>query len=284
MSTVLIVLVHCTIASAGEAVKREIYALSNRSTMDRYVLQNGTVESVRNIVDPKVWHNAGWPSLNRATSDVYFEADTGRQIDIFKINLNRGEMPQKITTGRAPSLSPDGGHLVFYRHPGQLWLLHLEGKESRLIDTDAVKNEPVVWVSNRKFLYRSNEDRLLTFDVASMEKNWTGHMGVIPSALSPDGRTVLCGGSDARKVYLYTFDTNRLALIRKTRSLFIGSTFVWSLDGKSFLYERQTWANQIRLNESTDLFLCTLDGDEKIVVKRMALFGGFALQENEVTP
>jgi len=73
-------------------------------------------------------------------------------------------------------------------------------------------------------------------------------------------------------------------LIRKTRSLFIGSTFVWSLDGKSFLYERQTWANQIRLNESTDLFLCTLDGDEKIVIKRMALFGGFALQENEVTP
>lgn len=182
-----------------------------------------------------------------------------------------------IIQGLSPSIPPDGSLLIYYQHPNQLWLLEIKSQIKKQIILNASNRKPIVWISDKDFLFTDKNEKLMRMNIVSERIKNTGHQYVIPDALSPDGERVLCGSYDGQKIFIYTIKTNSITTFKKTFFFSMGSSFVWTLDGKYFLYTRQTLANLIQLNESKSLFLCSLDGKEQKLIDWFALLGGFAL-------
>ena len=266
---------------AGDYMLKEKYIIADGSTLIMGSLENGHLSSIVKILDCNKWSYICWPSYNLKNGNIYFEAigqDEVRTTYIYSINPSLKKLqPQKILKGRKPSLSPDGSLLAYYRHPNQLWILNIKDRENKLMATDIPNRRPAVWISQYRLLYNNLEDMLIILDTSTGKKKLTGYDGIVAGALSPDGKKVLCVDAGGRKVFLYFIETNELSLLKKSKYLSIGSSFVWSADGNSFLYTRQTWANQMKLLEGKDMFYYTIDGKERRVLSNIALFGGFAL-------
>ena len=97
----------------------------------------------------------------------------------------------------------------------------------------------------------------------------TGYEKIIPGALSPDGKKVLC--STGKKIILYFIDDNKIETIKENKYISVGSIFIWRPDGKSFLY----WESQWSLLEGKSLFLFTLnDRTETDLSSGINAFGG----------
>jgi len=223
-----------------------------------------------------------YPCLNAQKDELFFEAQDSKETTppwIYSINiLETKHQPKKIVEGQAPSINTNGSMLAYYRHPNELWVFALETGERRKIANDIADNYPAVWYSENDLLYSTKENRLVTINSTIGVKKYTGIEGVAPSALSHKKGKVLCS-SDARKIYLYSPDINKLEVIKES-SFSIGSSFVWSPGGDSFLYTRQTFFKQLQLNEGHDLFLYSLkNGKEKKILEDVALFGGVLIPE-----
>jgi Tol biopolymer transport system component len=266
---------------AGDHVHKEKYILATGGGLNLAVLNNGHDLLLTDILDRSEWSNVYWPSFDEKSGNIYFEAlyiGEGHSAYIYSVNLRSKDLqPKKILPGRKPSLSPDGNLLVYYLHPNQLWLFNIKEQENRLIATDVPNSRPPVWISQFRLVYNDLNGKLIIFDTKTSDKETTGFGGVVAGALSPDGEKVLCVDVDGRKIYLYFIKTNKMGLIEESKHLSIGSSFVWSADGNSFLYTRQTWTNQLNLSEASDMFQYALAGKERRVFRNIALFGGFAL-------
>ena len=118
----------------------------------------------------------------------------------------------------------------------------------------------------------------MRLDTVSGNVESTGHDYVIPAALSPEGDQVLCGSYDGAKIFMYTIKTNKINVLKKTKLFSMGSNFVWSHDGKYFLYTRQTLSNLIKFNEIRSLFLYSLEGREIKLLYKFSLFGGISIK------
>jgi Tol biopolymer transport system component len=266
---------------SNDKMQNTLFIISNGNELVELLIQNGALSTTNNLFVDKKWDSMIWPSYDKKNGLLYFEAkndDFGWASQIFSKKLcDKKEHPIKVIKGLSPSISPNGSLLVYYQHPNQLWLLEIKSQAKKQIVSNVSNGKPIVWISDKDFLFTDKNEKLIRMDVVSGRVKNTGHQYVIPDALSPDGERVLCGSYDGQKIFIYTIKTNSITTFKKTFFFSMGSSFVWTLDGKQFLYTRQTLLNLIQLNESRSLFLCSLDGKEKKLIDWFALFGGFAL-------
>ncbi len=267
--------------SFTDDMKNTIFIISTGNELIKCSLENDTIKSNTNLLHDKNRDGGVWPTYDRKNRLLYFEAPNekfGRSKQIFSIELNKkSKIPIKVLEGRSPSISPNGSLLAYYQHPNQLWLFEIKSQKKKKVISNLLDYDPVVWISDQHLLFTDTEKRMMKLDVVTGEIQSTGHKHVIPGALSPDMDRVLCGSYDGNKIFLYFIKTNDLVVFKKTSFFSMGTSFVWSLDGNSFLYTKQTLSNVIKLLEIRSLFLSTLDGKETKLINRFALFGGFAM-------
>jgi hypothetical protein len=258
------------------------YILAIDGNLKKIHLHDNKVEREESILDVNQWSHISSPSLNSKNNELFFEAQNLRETtsaQIYAINLSDStHQPKKIIEGRSPSINANGTLLAYYKHPNQLWILSLESNENRKISDDIFNGYPALWYTDSDLLYITKEDKLEKINSTTGVKKDTGIEGVAPSALSPKGGKVLCS-SNARKIYLYSPDNNKLEVIKEFSFLSVGSFLVWTPDGESFLYTRQTLFKQLQLREAHDLFLYSLKGKEQKILEYVALFGGIFIRE-----
>ncbi len=266
-------------ANANDTMKNNILVLSTGNELIECLFQNGRFKINGQPLLDKNWQNAVWPNFNRKTGRVYFEAknaDFGSAPHIFAFSFpGEQPVPELITEGRYPSLSPDGLLLAYYRHPSQLWIFDIKRKKSTKFISDYAKRNPAVWISDKEIVYNDTANHLCRISVLSGVKDDTGLQKIIPGSLSPDGEKVLCGSYDGKKIYLYSIKTNTLKVLKKSLFLSMGSSFIWSPDSHHFFFTRQTLSNQIKMKESRSLFYSSQEKEEQKLVDVFSLFGGF---------
>ncbi|KQC11410.1 MAG: hypothetical protein APR62_01645 [Smithella sp. SDB] len=281
---VICIIISCVelLVMTNYTMATEYYLAPTSAYFEVYSWDDHDFKLSQKINFEKIDHFA-WPNCDKSTGDVYFE---GENIDskhktsyIYKFNIDNPAKLKLVLEGRYPALSTDGKLLVYYQHPNQLWLLNLKNEQIEMIVDDMLNYRPPVWISPNRLLYYSNTRQLILLDILTKEKRVTGHEKIVPGALSPDGKTVLC--SDARKIYIYSIDTNKIETIKETKFLSIGSDFIWRPDGKSFFYWRQTWAKQLQLQEGYGSFLFSLEDKTE---KQLAPFGGSVFIGNNFNP
>lgn len=197
--------------------------------------------------------------------------------------------------GDALSLSPDEQRLAYFRggglgtreereKPSQLVLRHvLNGREEVIADDLSFFSEPAIWLSNREILYTNAENEITQINLDTKVRQKRGHKGVTLSSLSPDGAQVLGAerSLDFSKIYVLDVKERTLKQIKKIKHFTIGGTFIWTPDGKSFIYTRQNWTNLVPFEEVGHLYWHDLaTGKEIRLADKVALFGGFWLPED----
>lgn len=273
------------ISFADKIENNGCYVLSNGSILLKCLMDDNNFSKTTLEIDNDSWENICWPNYNASTEELYFSAISIKESFknyVYKINLSDQPFsPIPVVEGDFPSLSPEGDLLLFYIHPYQLWVLNLKNNSTKILVSDMGNYSSAVWCANDKVLYATTSNKLFEYNIVTGEKRDTGYDNVIPSSLSPDGNLMLCGSFDGNKIYLYSVKTKTMKVLKKSRALTIGSSFIWSSDGKSFLYTRQTWSNTIRISEAQDLFHYYLDGKEIHLLKNIALFGGVNITEQD---
>lgn len=268
-------------AYSGDKMEKASFIISTGNELREILFQNGELKANKSILISKKFDSAVWPAYDKKNGLIYFEAQNeefGWAHQIFSMNFfDKDQNYKKVTEGRRPAISQNGSLLAYYRHPNQLWLLEIESNTEKKIVLDISDNTPIVWISNLDFLYTDIDQNMIKMNVLSGKGVMTGHRYIIPGALSPDKKQILCGSYDGKKIFLYTISTNEIDVLKKSIFFSMGSSFVWSYDGESFLYTRQILLNQIKLIESQSLFLCMMSGKEIKLIDRFSLFGGFAL-------
>lgn len=266
---------------ANNTMKHEQFVASFSGALQKCILQRDKIRIDRDILNNAKWSHVYWPSYDEAKESIYFVAkdrlDQDASANIYSISLLAlNQEPKKlIDNARYPSLSPSNNLLAFYRHPNQLWIQNLENMNAQKAVSDIVNYQPCVWVSNTHLLYIDLDNELISLDVPKGERQKTGYSAIVPGALSPDGKRVLCGSSDGMKIYFYFPLSNKIELIKESKFRSMGTSFIWLPDGSGFLFTMQTWSNILRLNESRDLFLYMLsEKEETLLLGKIALFGG----------
>lgn len=265
---------------ANDSMKHASLVASFSGVLQKCDLQGDRLSIAGNILDNDKWSHVYWPSFDEKEY-IYFVAKSGHEqganANIYRISLLAvNQEPRKlIDNARYPSLSPNNNLLAFYRHPNQLWIYSLKNMSAQKAAIDFAKYQPCVWVSSTQLIYIDSNNELIMFDVPKGEKHKTGYSGIVPGALSPDGKKVLCGSSDGKKIYFYFPLSNKIEPIKENRFRSMGTSFIWLPDGSGFLFTMQPWSNFLRLNESRDLFLYMLsEREETLLLGKTALFGG----------
>jgi hypothetical protein len=258
------------------------YVLATGGNLENYQIADSKIQSSHKLLDSKKWSYITGPSYDTKNGCIYFEArKNGRSPLIYFFHFaDKDRIPKQLIKGRYPAISPDSKFLSYYVHPNQLWILNLKTKESKKAGSEMLNRQPAVWISNHSLLYATTYKNLRCFNtISGQNTRMADQMNeVIPGALSPNAEQVICGSYDGTKIYLYTLENKELKIIKKSRFLSLGTNFVWSVDGKGFLFTRQTWSNSLRFNESQDLFYWSLTGNEIHLSEKVALFGGVAIQ------
>ena len=266
---------------SAAATTSERYLLAIGGELGVYAIRDGAMVLERRVLDAQ-WGDVAAPNVHPTNGTVYFEAKATRRLGSAKIyslrSLDSSDAPQEVVEGRSPSLSPDGKKIAFYRHPDQLWLMSLiDHSQEKLADDMARYFRQVVWISSSELLFRDTGDRLMLLNTVSMDRKDTGHRGLVPAALSPDRKRVLCGTSVGRRIVLYSIEDGAVKTLVEKVAFSVGPSPVWSLNGDSFLYTRQRLRSYLRLSEGEDLALRSMGGKERFVMSEAALFGGVAL-------
>lgn len=161
----------------------------------------------------------------------------------------------------------------------------MNGKENVVADDVSFHYVPVsVWVSNEELLYRNRSEHITRVNIFNKEQRDMGFKGLEPGAVSPDGKKVILierRGNDGSKIYLLDLEQEKLELIKRFSHFSIGGDFIWSPDGKSFIYTHQSWSTLMRLQEMGNLYWLDLATKKEIkLADTVELFGGFWLPED----
>lgn len=267
--------------SANAQVEGEYYALAFSTGIYKYRYQKGSIYRVSDLDINLDLYDVYWPTYESDAGILIFEAKSKSEngkTSIYSMAIhNENTKVLKIIDGRYPSLSSDGRILAYYKHPNELWTMNLRHNTSKKVASDMLKRQPVVWLPNNKILYASLSKEAIIVDSKNDQIKPTGIYDIIPSSISPSGAHVLCGSHDGKQIFLYSVDTKDLNLLKKTKFLTMGTSFVWLPNDEGFLFTRQTWSNVLRLNEATDLFLHKFKNDETDVMDNVVMYGGVQL-------
>ena len=260
------------------AMGEEYYLIGTASSineMEIFSLNGDVFKLHKKIKLPEIIYFQ-WPNYNRVTHDLYFEGSSEIPTHsryIYKYNPDNNHPIEQILEGAYPALSPDGKWLAYRQ--GHLWLFNLEKKQTKEIADDMNNVQPPVWISNSRMLYYSINNQLILLDILTGEKRMTGYEKIIPGALSPDGKKVLCVNLESDKIILYSINDNKIETIKESKFLSINSNFIWQPNGKSFLFCRQRWSTVLQLKEWGSLFLFSLeDRTEKDLNLGIGFLGG----------
>lgn len=263
----------------GGNYKEGSFVLSLSGVLAQYSPMDYTGEKL-SLLPRERWGSLNWPCYNDNADIMYLEANRepfgGSSHIISTTLLTSTHQPIILTMGKMPSLCPNGEFVAFYRHPNQLWIFEVKTKDSKLLISDIIDIQPAVWISNRHLLYTNTKRNMLILDIISGNITNTGHQDIIPSVLSPSGTHILCGNYNGDKIFLYTPKDNTLKLLKNSKILSLGTSFVWFPSEQAFLYSRQSfWNNLIKFKEGQNLYIHPFDKKEKKLADQCYLTGGF---------
>lgn len=265
-------------ASLCHAFHGDKILFSNGSELLEFSIENNEISRFTPLLDSSKWSYVSWPSCSKQKNLIFIEAqnaDFGLDRFIFSMKMKPlGEQVTKIIQGLKPAISSDGNYLAYYKHPQKLMLRNLKTSVNRVLASNFVNHQPVVWLTDRILIFYNTEDKLMKMDITTGVATDTGHYKVIPGSLSPKGDKVLCGNYEGNKIFIYIIETNELEEIVESKVTSIGNSFVWLKNSKNFLYTRQTFSNLIKFNESRSLFLYNPKGKDPKLVNMFSLFGG----------
>ena len=222
-----------------------------------------------------------WPSSG-SDGYLYFQGRGVKEgAGIFRLlpDDEDGEVTP-VVAGILPSISPSGRYLSFFRirhKTKRLLVIHVESGRT-LVDLSGVGAvQPTVWISDQQMMLNLDDRKLVSLNVSTGEISDLNNPGLVPGAASPDRTKVLCGTYDGKRVYLLDSASGEVRPLIETYFTTVGTNFVWSNNGRAFLYSRQSIKNLVQLRESRDLFLHGVDGDLKLI-SDLSLFGGVSHQ------
>jgi len=272
-------------ANANSSKNKMPFLASFSGSLQKGLLSNNQIEIIKSVMDQQKFQNIYWPVYNLMNNLAYFEAtenldQQGVSTNVYQSNLFVPDEKTKriIRNAKYPSLSPNGRLLAFYRHPNQLWVYNFKDKIEKKIIDNIMKIQPCVWISNDSLLFYDMSNKMIQFNLLTEEKQETGQVNIIPGALSPDQKIVLCGSSDGKRVFSYSPISKKINLLKENKYCSIGSSFIWLADGSGFLFTQQVWSNILKFNESRDLFVYVFNGGETHLLNKIALFGGVSFQ------
>ncbi len=146
---------------------------------------------------------------------------------------------------------------------------------------------PAVWISDTKLMYITEYLQVRVLDVVSHKISGSWPDGILPTALSPDGKTVLCTTRDPSSISLYGTDGRRVDTIKKSAIFFdCHLFFVWSSDGRSFIYTRRRNTFSFTIADApVDAYMFNLDTrQEKRIMSNVNFWGGFSLGPAKTPP
>ena len=260
------------------------FLLSNGTSLIKCIIKENKASLTKDLLNGNEWSYVTWPCYDKKSEAIYFEAENknyGSNRAVFTLTLNTSLNSKKVTKvieGRFPAISLTGDLLCFYRYPNQLWLLNTKTMDSRILISNFANYQPAIWISDKHLLYSDIDNNLIKLDVLSGVAEPTGHKFLIPGALSPDRKIVLCGSYDGKSITFYHISTNDVTKIEESSIFSMGSSFVWSQDSKQFLCTRQTFSNLIKFNESRALYKYSINGKRVKLIDRFALLGGISLK------
>lgn len=169
--------------------------------------------------------------------------------------------------------------------PQQLVVRNLGSGEERVVVDDVNPYFPQpLWVSNEELFYGNVSEHMVRVNIASKEKKDTGFKRLEPCAISPDGRKIITikrKGDFDTVIYVLDLEQKELEFIKRVTHFTVQGSFIWSPDGKSFVYTRQSWSNLLPFQETGNLYWYDLATKKEIkLADTVSLSGGFWLAED----
>lgn len=224
-----------------------------------------------------------WPRKHELVS---FNFETQKEEDVQELNhpIN------------AFSVSPDGQWLAYLfgnlspdltaqqlkPSPLQLVIRNLKNKDVRVVvdNVDPALGLPL-WISNEELLYLHISGHIMSIDIISNIKKDIDFKGFQPCAVSADRTKILMIERKSNletSIYVLDMVRGKVDFIKKIYYFSLEGAFIWSPDGKSFIYTRQSWSNSLPFNETGNLYWYDLETKKEVkLANRISLYGGFWL-------
>lgn len=197
---------------------------------------------------------------------------------IYVTKLDEKDEPMPVTQGSHPAVSPDGQSLAVIRNETEIWHRKLDASEAEFLVGKRSDYSNTLWLSNTKLLFEESGGELVVFDTTNSSIVRTGVTGLIPNSISPDQKYVLCWALGALEIYLLDTEDFEVETIVTGHWFGLGEHFVWSSDGKGFLYSRTTLRHWKYLFEGQDMYFHTLEGLDYFAGKDFMLYSGTGLR------
>lgn len=202
-----------------------------------------------------------------------------------------------------PVLSPDEDKIAYTTHNGELGIIYLNnGERDEIIAEDCLPYDIIVWISNDELIYTKGIWPLDTkikrwyecmpgtrtqININTKQKREFRYKKIYPGTLSPDGQYLLC--SKKSSFYelgaIYLLQVQDMKLTKLTRCGGFPHTFIWSPDGRYFLFCKYRHPLISLLHgafELMDIYVYSLEHKKMYrLIENTALFGGFWLEEEE---
>ena len=143
----------------------------------------------------------------------------------------------------------------------------------------------IVWISNTDLLYIDINNELIQINISTKEKQKLGYKEISPDALSPDGKYVLCSKDSPfyELCAIYLLHVQDMKLTKLTRCGGTPRNFIWSPDGKYFIFSkyRHPLISLLQgLLEMEDVYVYSFEHKKAYrLIESTYLSGGFWLEE-----
>ena len=174
--------------------------------------------------------------------------------------------------------------------PKRLVVRNLKSGEERVVaeGLNPYFTQAPIWVSNKALLYWDISEHMIRVNIFSKEKEDMNFKGLEPCAVSPDGKKVIA--IDRRSdfdstIYVLDLERKKPELVKRFSHFSLQGAFIWSPNGTSFVYTRQSWSNLLPFQEVGNLYWYDLATKREIkLADTVSLVGGFWLAEDPAVP
>jgi len=284
---------------------------SNGASIEKLDLKTRKREEIIPWFDREGKHksNSIFPVYSSKEKKMYFFRSyvwpVKRQLVTFDLESQKEEEIQDLDSYiEALSLSPDEQWFAYLLgglvtdptgeraepRPKRLVVRNLKSGEERVVaeGLNPYFTQAPIWVSNKALLYWDISEHMIRVNIFSKEKEDMNFKGLEPCAVSPDGKKVIA--IDRRSdfdstIYVLDLERKKPELVKRFSHFSLQGAFIWSPNGTSFVYTRQSWSNLLPFQEVGNLYWYDLATKREIkLADTVSLVGGFWLAEDPAVP
>lgn len=206
----------------------ELYTLTSRGLIEEgFIIDRGKTPP---------FLDTSYPRFNKAQNTIYFSG-------ISKLDLTKHQtVPVQIPNvkGTRLSISPSGKLLLFSYSYGSsdIVMLNLKTEQKKKLVSDfGHGTHTPVWINDRQFLYMSDKNKIILFDINSMTKKDIQMDHYRLGEVSPDGKYILLSSAENTVLYNLSDHSTKVIMYKKINP----TCMIWLPDGKGFLYLKREW-------------------------------------------